>query len=84
MILTHTLLIEMLYKAVEAELGLIVETENPLALQQKLYGARKAQADPKLNKLSISVSRTNPRTQLWIVNNDKKQAAAKVGDSPTV
>ena len=65
--------IQILYNALEKELGLIVETDDPRRLQQKLYAERRKLADSKLNALSISISRENPDSQVWIYRNEAKQ-----------
>jgi hypothetical protein len=58
-------LIDLLYRAANAEFGIIVETSDVERLRQKLYTERKK--DPALANISINVSRTQPETQLWIV-----------------
>lgn len=57
--------IELLYAALNSDLGVIVETSNPQLLRQKLYQVRGD--DPALLVLSIVASRTNPENHLWIV-----------------
>lgn len=59
-------LIEYLYKALNSEHGVVISTDNPDLLRQKLYAARKT--DPDLAAISISTSRTNPSEELWLVN----------------
>jgi hypothetical protein len=68
--------LDLLYKALEAELGLLVETPEVLSLQQRLYSARRRAADPKLNCLSIAPYPAEPGTKLWIVKNVAKQQAS--------
>ena len=76
--------LQLLYRALESGgIGLKVETPEPLKLQQRLYAARKQEANPALNKLSIAPDPSSA-TQLWIINNDKKQKASDVSDAPTV
>lgn len=61
-------LLELLYEAYRSELGIIVQTNDPERLRQKLYAERKK--DPDLACLSFRISPTSPETELFIV---KKQ-----------
>ena len=58
-------LIEHLYRALTAQFGVVLRTENVERLRAKLYVLRKQ--DPDLAVLSINISRTSPETELWIV-----------------
>lgn len=58
-------LLELLYDALRAEVGIIVQTSNVERLRQKLYALRKEDED--LAALSFIVSPTNPNAELWIV-----------------
>lgn len=58
-------LIDYLYRALNSEHGIVVETSDPERLRQKLYAERKK--DPDLAKISINISRTQPESQLWLV-----------------
>lgn len=58
-------LIDYLYRALNSELGIVLETPDPERLRQKLYAERKK--DPDLACISINISRTQPATQLWLV-----------------
>ena len=60
-------LIELLYRAINSEFGIVVTTSNPELLRQKLYAERKAANDPDLARLSFTLSRTNPESQLLLV-----------------
>lgn len=64
-------LLELLYEAYRSELGIIVETNDPERLRQKLYAERKK--DPDLACLGFRISPTSPETQLFIV---KKNAGS--------
>ena len=57
-------LIDLLYQAFNAEKGVIVETNDPEKLRQKLYAERKK--DPDLACLTISLSRVSPANRLII------------------
>jgi hypothetical protein len=71
-------LIEILYRALAAPLGIVVETDDADFLRQKLYAARRALPEvEELGHLSFVPSPTNPQ-QLWIVNRN-----ATRGDTPT-
>ena len=59
--------VEFLYRALDAEVGIAISTNDPDRLQAKLYAARRATPDPKLAELSITPSRTAPGKELWIV-----------------
>lgn len=62
-------LLEILYSAYNAEIGVIVRTDNPERLRQKLYAERKK--DPDLACLSFRISPTNPDSELFIMRNTK-------------
>ena len=59
--------VEFLYRALDAEVGIAISTNDPDRLQAKLYAARRATPDPKLAELSITPSRTAPGKELWVV-----------------
>lgn len=58
------MLIEHLYNALNSELGVVVETDDPEFLRQKLYPLRKE--NPDFACLSFVISPINP-LDLWIV-----------------
>lgn len=60
-------MIELLYAALNSELGVAVTTDDPTKLRAKLYTLRKQ--DPDLACLSFTISPTAPRSELWIVKN---------------
>lgn len=70
-------LTDLLYEALAAEFGIIIETSNPAALKAKLYSLRKEDED--FLRLSFLTSRTSPVTQIWIV---KKPKEADDGENP--
>lgn len=58
------------YAALEAEIGILIETGEPKNVMNDLYRVRDAQADPELQSLLIM---TDPRgTGVWIC---KKQTS---------
>ena len=64
---------ELLYSALGSELGVVVETNDPERLRQKLYGIRKE--IPEGDRLSFIISPLNPQ-DLWII----KQPLETVND----
>lgn len=58
-------LLEILYEAYRADLGIIVQTNDPERLRQKLYAERKK--DPDLACLSFRISPTSPASELLII-----------------
>lgn len=59
---------DLLYQALHSDKGLVVKTNSPERLRAKLYVERKK--DDALACLSISISRTNPEEELYIVKNE--------------
>lgn len=59
------MILDLLYQALRAERGVVVETSDPDRLRQKLYAERKK--DPDLACISIVKSRTHPESQLLLV-----------------
>lgn len=59
---------ELLYEALNTEFGLIVTTNEPDRLKQKLYAIRKE--DPALGVLSLVTSPTAPAGEIWIVRKE--------------
>lgn len=62
-------LVEFLYRALDAEFGIVVRCRNPERLRHKLYTARREAKNPDFERISFLLSRTNPSTELWIVKN---------------
>lgn len=62
-------LLEKLYDALRAPLGIVVETNDPERLRAKLYALRRERqdSDPQLRCLSFVISPTNPGSELWII-----------------
>jgi len=71
-------MIEHLYSALHARLGVVIQTDNPERLRQKLYAIRRETMDQDLSILSFIISPTDP-TQLWIVKNDKTKGTPPAG-----
>ena len=62
-------LIDYLYQALNSKFGIIIQTDNPELLRQKLYAERKK--DPDLARISITISRTDPQTQIMLVKKNE-------------
>jgi hypothetical protein len=60
--------IELLYRALASEIGIVVETDDPVRLKQQLYAARAK--DPDLACLSFLTSPLNPQGQVLITKKD--------------
>jgi hypothetical protein len=60
-------LLDLLYRALHAEYGIVVTTNSIDRLRQKLYAVRRESGDEDLSLLSLVVSPTNPETELFIL-----------------
>jgi len=63
---------EFLYDALATQFGIILKSDNPEKLRERLYKLRGA--EPEFADLSFIISPLNPETDLWIVkrvNNEK-------------
>jgi hypothetical protein len=58
-----------LYQAAQAEIGLIIRTDNVIKARAALYRFRNSLNDPELAKLSIRVSPDDSEHQLWLLSN---------------
>lgn len=61
--------VELLYAAFHSEFGVVVETNDPERLRQKLYPLRKE--NPDFEPLAFVISPLNPQ-DLWIVKQPKE------------
>lgn len=68
---TNLPLLELWYTAFRSELGVVIETNDPERLRQKLYAVRKATDDPDLACLHLVISPLNPG-DLWIIKQPKE------------
>jgi hypothetical protein len=64
-----TALIELLYAAYHSELGVVVETNDPERLRQKLYPLRKE--NPDFEPLAFVISPFNS-VDLWIIKQPRE------------
>lgn len=60
-------LIPLLYEAKASDYGLIVQTEDPERLRQRMYALRREH--PDLTCISFVISPLNPGSELWLVKN---------------
>lgn len=56
---------EFLYDALASEFGIVIATDNPIKLRERLYPLRKT--EPEFADLSFVVSPFNPTKELWII-----------------
>jgi len=66
---------ELLYEALNAELGVIVTSPDPNRLRQRLYAEQRR--DPELACITISSSRSAPQTDLWLIRKDSTRGEEK-------
>lgn len=66
--------LELWYRAFASTFGIVILTDNPERLKQKLYAARKDSLDPDLESISIIQSPTDPNNEFWLVKKDAPQA----------
>lgn len=59
-------LIDILYQALNAKIGVVVRTSEPEKLRQKLYAERRKDPDTFAN-LAIMLSRTSPESEIWVM-----------------
>lgn len=55
------------YEALGTPLGIVIQTDNPERLRQKLYALRKDANDPMLEDISVVISPSNPGSHVWLV-----------------
>ena len=65
--LENSKLKELLWRALDAEAGIIIRTNNFPRLRQRLYEIRKEEAE--FECLSLHASPTDPNGELWIRKN---------------
>lgn len=58
-------MLELLYDALNSPHGIVVSSEDPERLRQKLYPLRKAYTE--LAGLALVISPSHPETDLWIL-----------------
>lgn len=60
--------LELWYEALRRGIGIVIETNDPTDLKNKLYRARRDAGDPDLEKLMILSSPTNPTGEIMIAH----------------
>lgn len=58
-------LLKILIDALASPYGLVVQSNDPLKLRERLYPLRKE--EPEFADLSFVLSPTNPKSELWIL-----------------
>lgn len=64
--------VELLYRALESSLGIVVSTDDPELLRKKLYALRKEAQNPDFDNLVFKPSVSKPESELWIINQGKR------------
>ena len=62
----NSLYLSYLYDALEQPIGLVILTDSPERLRQKLYAIRK-EMSPQFDNISFVISPTEPDTNLWLI-----------------
>ena len=60
-------LVELLYRAFDAQVGIAVSVSDPDRARAKFYQARKDALNPAFEDIAIVPSRTNPTGELWLL-----------------
>jgi hypothetical protein len=69
--------IQFLYSALASPYGVVVRTDNPALLRQRLYSERKKSGDPLLMSITIAESRDDPSSELWLMKQGASSAEEK-------
>lgn len=67
----ETMLIQILQKALECEVGLELSVSNVETFKRRFYSTRKE--NPAFSILSCKVSPIDPKHKVWIIKNGKKE-----------
>ena len=59
--------LNMWYEALGTPFGVVIITNNPERLRQRLYKIRDAAGDPALSAISCVASPTVPESHVWLV-----------------
>lgn len=57
---------ELWYAALAAQCGIIIKTDDPTFIKQKLYALRKELGDPDLENIALMTSPHDPN-EIWLV-----------------
>lgn len=66
----HSGEVELLYRALEARVGIVIRTNDPTRLRARLYEARKT--DPSFQGLAVKPSHSSPQSELWVLHKSPK------------
>lgn len=75
------MLLEWWYRALNSTFGIVIKTNDPLLLRQKLYLERSKAKDPTLQGIILAESRKDPSGELWLVKKLEQKSAEEVGPS---
>lgn len=67
--------IDALYRAAHSPHGVVLRTNDPERLRQKLYRVRNSLSDSDLDNLRFTISRASPESELMIINTGGKADA---------
>ncbi len=65
--------IELLYRALDARIGISIRTDDVERTRAKLYTARRESNNPDFEALSFMPSRATPDTHIWVVKKNPSQ-----------
>lgn len=68
MALAHDLAISIFNRALDEEVGVAVVTDNPKMFREELNNARRAEGDPKLDKITTFLP--NGLNEVWLVKKE--------------
>lgn len=70
-----------LNRALLAEIGIIVRTDNAMRAKAVLYRFRKELGDPNLMKLQLRLSPDAPDTDIWVFRGEAEPSEAEPNSS---
>lgn len=65
---------EHLYRALASKNGIVLTTDDPPRLIQKLNAERRKANDASLKQIIIATSRTNPSGEVWLIKKEPQGA----------
>lgn len=73
----NTQLLDIWYRALRADLGIRVQTEDARRLKSRLYKVRSDANDPDLDGLALRTSPEDPAHEIWITRGGKVNGQVK-------
>ena len=70
-------LLDIWYRALRAELGIRVHTEDARRLKSRLYKVRAEANDPDLETLSLRTSPEDPAHEIWITKGGRANGQSR-------